>query len=183
MKNQEPPASIIAFLAEVGATQTPHHAGRSLSAHLVATWKILNDWQQPEAICIGGLCHSLYGTDAFDTACLGPLDRPKVQATIGNEAEQISFLFGAMRREAFLQQPDLSEIENRFAGTKISINHSERSALCHILLANELDLVIAKKGSGRPDKVLKKVAPIYQILEPFLSRITKTDYRTLSQNK
>jgi hypothetical protein len=183
VKNQEPPASILAFLAEVGATHTPHHAGRSLSTHLVATWKILNNWQQPEAICIGGLCHSLYGTDAFDTACLGPLDRPKVQAAIGIEAEQISFLFGAMHREAFLQQPDLCEIENRFTDTKISIDHNERSAICHILLANELDLVIAKKGSGRPDKVSKKVSPIYEILEPFLSTIAKTDYRTLSQSK
>lgn len=181
MTAQEPPAEILEFLAEIGATKTPHHAGRSLSTHLIATWKILTEWQQPDAVCIGGLCHSLYGTDAFDTACLGPDDRTKVRTVIGPEAEQISFLFGAMRREAFLSQINSGQIENRFSDTRTSISHSECSALCHILLANELDLVIAKKGSGRPDKVSKKVAPIFLQLEPFLSPTAKDSYKKLSK--
>jgi hypothetical protein len=181
VKNQEPPASILAFLTEVGATHTPHHAGRSLSTHLAATWKILNDWQQPEAICIAGLCHSVYGTDAFDTACLGPEDRARVRNKIGIDAEKISYLFGAMERDTFLANFTSGSITDRFTRKSMKTSKDERAAICHILLANELDLVIAKKGASRPDKVLKKVAPIYQILEPELSLYAKRHYAELTQ--
>ena len=183
MKNQEPPAEIIAFLADIGATQTPHHAGRSLTSHLIETWKILTDWQQADPVCIAGLCHSLYGTDAFDTACLGPDDRTKVRKVIGTEAEQISYLFGAMHRSQFLSNPYRIEISDRFTGKILPITSAHRSALSHILLANELDLVIAKKGSGRPEKVTKKVEPIFSVLEPELSSQAKSSYKTLSQGR
>lgn len=178
--DREPPAEILAFLADIGAINTPHHAGRSLQTHLVATWEILTQWDQPDPVAIAGLCHSVYGTDAFETACLGLEDRKKVSQNIGDEAEQISFLFGAMQRQAFLSDLEACNIDNRFSGSVQPITKVERSALCHILLANELDLVIAKKGANRPDKVAKKAGPVFAIVEPFLSDQAKTTFTRLS---
>lgn len=178
---KEPPANIVAFLARIGATHTPHHAGRSLFDHLIATWQILKDWEQPDAVATGGLCHSLYGTDAFDSACLNTDDRKMVRDAIGDEAEQISFLFGAMMRDDFLENLNSLQIQDRFTNQRIPITADERSALCHILLANELDLVIAKKGAGRPDKVLKKVGPVFRKMELFLAMPAKAAFKNFSQ--
>lgn len=170
MQEFEPPAEVMAFLADIGAGSTPHHAGRTLARHLVATYTILRCWQQNEPVAIAGLCHSLYGTDAFNTACLGPQDRDTVKNVIGEEAEHLAFLFGAMRREAFLAAPGCGHIENRFTNGRDRVSPTDCSALCHILLANELDLVIAKKGPGKPGKVAKKVGPVFESVKPWLSR-------------
>ncbi len=137
---------------------------------MAGTYAILRCWQQPKPVAIAGLCHSLYGTDAFDTACLGPQDRDRVKIVIGEEAEQLAFLFGAMRREAFLAAPGCGHIENRFTNGRDRVSPADSSALCHILLANELDLVIAKKGPGKPGKVAKKVGPVFESVKPWLSR-------------
>ena len=170
----------MAFLADIGAGTTPHHAGRSLAVHLAGTYSILRRWKQPEPVAIAGLCHSLYGTDAFDTACLGSQDRDRVRKVIGKEAEQLAFLFGAMRREVFLAAPVGNYIVNRFIDEDEPVTPVERSALCHILLANELDLVIAKKGTGKPGKVVKKVGPLFDIIEPWLTPEAASDFHGLS---
>ncbi|MGB7288228.1 MAG: DUF6817 domain-containing protein [Salaquimonas sp.] len=179
----QPPADVLEFLASIGATKTGHHAGRSLNDHLLATWQLLTEWQADQSVCLAGLCHSVYGTDAFDTACLGPKDRHVVRSHIGKDGEQIAYLFGAMDREAFLADPSSLQIFDRFADALLSITMTERTAICDILLANELDLVIAKKGNDRPEKVLKKVGPVFEKIGPFLSAQAKSAYQTLSNQR
>lgn len=175
-----PPDHILEFLASIGATKITHHAGRSLQDHLIATWQILTSWNCDEAVSIAGLCHSIYGTDAFDTACLGLSDRPKVQKEIGQAAEHYAYLFGAIFRDKFLADPASRTQNNRFDKSQIQIDDAARTAICNILLANELDLVIAKKGKGRPDKVAKKVGPIFKQLEPFVSKAGANAYYQLT---
>lgn len=168
------------FLASIGATNTSHHAGRSLQDHLIATWQILSYWDCNEAVKVAGLCHSIYGTDAFDTACLGLADRPRVREKIGTEAENFAFLFGAIYREQFLENPASQYQSNRFDESDLLMDDPARFAISHILLANEIDLVIAKKGLGRPDKVQKKVGPIFDQISPFLSKTAIKAYKSLS---
>ncbi|MGE0844746.1 MAG: DUF6817 domain-containing protein [Flavobacteriaceae bacterium] len=177
---EAPPAAIMAFLREIGAAGVGHHAGRSLEEHLLATWRMLKVFGAPEPVALAGLCHSVYGTDAFDTACLGPADRPRVTAAIGEEAERLAYLFGALRREAFLADPLAPALESRFDEPPLAVTDDERGALADMLLANELDLVIAKKGAGRPDKVAKKVGPVFSTLMPFLSPGARDAYLRLA---
>ena len=116
---REPPQHIMEFLHEIGAEQTSHHASRSLSEHLTGTWHLLVDWGLDESVCIAGLCHSIYGTESFQTACLEVEERKRVQKILGEEAEELAFLFGALEREAFLDNPSSHEITSRFDGVKI----------------------------------------------------------------
>lgn len=174
---RQPDSNIMHFLNDIGAAGTSHHAGRSLSEHLLSTWNLLSDWELNDAVRVAGLCHSVYGTDAFDTACLQPADRPRVIAVIGEKAENVSFVFGAMQREDFLDDPESNFVISRFDQSKIKISNVEKTAICDILLANEMDLVFAKKGKDRPDKVLKKVGPVYSILEPYLSKASVEFYQ------
>lgn len=177
----KPAQPILDFLNEIGATGTQHLAGRMLEEHLLATWRILHDWRCPQAVCIAGLYHSVYGTDHFDTACLGPADRPRVRAVIGEDAERLAYLFGAMVREPFYADPTMNPLQSRFDDGPLDITEEERRALCDIFLANELDLIVAKKGPGRPDKVIKKVGPVYAILEPYLCDNAKRAYEAMSR--
>ncbi len=179
---KEPPAEILTFLVSIGAESVSHHAGRTLSCHLVSTHDILRAWNEPESVCIAGLCHSIYGTDAFNTSCLGPDDRDRVKAVIGEAAERLSYLFGAMRRDNFQAKPGSLKLESRFDATALEITPFERSALCNILLANEMDLLWAKKGRGCPDKLIKKVGPVFESLKPWLSSAARTAYHDAFAN-
>jgi len=164
------------FLVELGADEVAHHAGRSLLDHLIATHDLLVAWKRPPAVALAGLCHSVYGTQAFDVACVAPGERDRVRAAIGEHAERLAFLFSALDRERFLAAPDALSVTSRFDGASTSIDVDERTALCDILIANELDLAIAKKGADRPDKIAKKVAPFIAALEPHISPETAAAY-------
>jgi hypothetical protein len=171
-----PPAGAIDLLTSLGADQVQHHAQRNLLTHLLATYDLLIAWGRPEAVALAGLYHSIYGTSAFDHACVAPHERGRIEAVIGAAAERIAFLFSAMERDAFLDTVGSGILVNRFDGTSISVSSAETSALCDILLANELDLAIAKKGADRPDKIAKKVGPCFALMEAHLSEAGRTAY-------
>lgn len=94
------------FLLDAGADRIKH-SGRSLYDHLCGTYDLLFAWGCPEATCLGGLFHSIYGTNRFTHRTL-PLDaRDVVQKLIGPTAEELAYLFGTSARpRAFFLTPD-----------------------------------------------------------------------------
>jgi hypothetical protein len=89
----------VALLEEVGAEDTEHPSG-TLLQHLQGTYEVLEQWGCSKALCLAGLYHSVYGTEVFQTTTI-PLDaREKVQAAIGEEAEEIAFLYCVLQRSS-----------------------------------------------------------------------------------
>lgn len=170
------PAPALAFLEALGAGTVEHRAGRSLLTHLVATHDLLAAWGRPQAVALAGLFHSIYGTSHFEAACLGPGERGRVRTVIGPQAERLAYLFSAMDRDAFLAEPAKGTIASRFGDGAPEVGASDIQALCEILLANELDLALAKKGADRPDRIARKVGPCFALIAPYVSETGRAAY-------
>ncbi|MFT3735922.1 MAG: hypothetical protein QM776_12990 [Rhodocyclaceae bacterium] len=97
-------ARAIALLQEVGADQHPHTHGRSLLGHLVGTAQLLIAWNAPIATVLAGLCHSIYGTNAFRPVSLPRHQRQRLRNAIGPRAERLVWLFANLRRPTTLQR-------------------------------------------------------------------------------
>jgi hypothetical protein len=97
------PTDALNFLTESGASHLPH-SGRTLQVHLLGTWHLLKSWGSSDTVCLGGLFHSVYGTNIFSKKCLAAADRPKLQSAIGRDAESLAWLFCNIDRpKAILQ--------------------------------------------------------------------------------
>ncbi|MGB4115454.1 MAG: DUF6817 domain-containing protein [Polaromonas sp.] len=99
----ELPEAARALLLRSGAMQTPH-TGRVLFDHLLATCQQLHAWGNPQAVCMAGLFHSIYGTNAFTHQSLVQSQRAELQNAIGTDAEALAWLFCSIDRpHAILQ--------------------------------------------------------------------------------
>ena len=179
----QPPVTALSFLKELGADKVPHLANRFLLEHLIETYRILADWDHDSPVTLAGLMHSVYGTIAFQRACLAPSERQRLRAVIGERAERLVYLFGAMDRDLFLDHLGSNRIVSRFGDGEIAVSDAETRIMCEILFANDLDLAIAKKGADRPDKIEKKLGPLFNKTAEYLSAAAKNAYRdAIGQN-
>ena len=80
----------IEFLRSLGCMEKGH-SGRDLYTHLEGTRKKLEELGAPEYLQDAGLFHSVYGTASFKHQSTN--DRDKVRALIGEQAEEIVFMF------------------------------------------------------------------------------------------
>ena len=71
---------------------------RTLFDHLLGTYNLLIQWGQPQAVCLAGLFHSIYGTNVFLRQSLQASQRTELQAVIGMEAEALAWLFCNIER-------------------------------------------------------------------------------------
>jgi hypothetical protein len=176
-----PPQAALLLLEELGVSDRRHLAGRSRAEHLIATFEILADWNAPEDVTLAGLFHSVYGTEAFDHPSLLPdgLSRLRVRNAIGAAAERLAYIFCALDREMFLADPIGRRLANRFDGTGLAFRGGDPAAICEILMANEIDLAIAKKGRD-PKRVVAKVQPIVELL-PYLPERSRQVWRRYTE--
>lgn len=110
------------LLLEYGADQMRHAHGRSLMAHLLGTATLLVDWNAPVDIVRAGLCHSIYGTNAFRRATLAEGDRHFLQLTIGKRAEALVWWFSRLKRPATI----LAALRNNSTLIRLRSGHSRR---------------------------------------------------------
>src|SRR6476646_4016281 len=92
----------IRFLTKNAADTIPH-SGRTLLDHLIGTHDLLETWPRREAVCDAGLFHSIYGTEHLPKVTVAPSMRFLVRKLIGDEAEKLAWIFGALQRESFDQ--------------------------------------------------------------------------------
>jgi hypothetical protein len=69
------------------------HSGRTLLEHLIGTYKILDEGFAPLYVCDAGLFHSVYGTAYFKPKTISLDNRDIVKDIIGEEAENLAFMF------------------------------------------------------------------------------------------
>lgn len=130
----------IAFLERHGAGDTAH-SDADLLAHLKGVHDLLRSWGARDALCDAGLCHSVYGTDIFPTGTVPHEERPSVRELIGEEAENIAYLFGTLTRAslfdaAFDGPPFL--LEERAGGT-VGVTDAQYADLAAVTVANWLE--------------------------------------------
>ena len=85
-------SSKIDFLESIGCGETMH-SGRTLLEHLIGTYKILDEGFAPLYVCDAGLFHSVYGTAYFKPKTISLDNRDIVKDIIGEEAENLAFMF------------------------------------------------------------------------------------------
>lgn len=82
----------IDFLESIGCGEAMH-SGRTLLEHLIGTYKILDEGFAPLYVCDAGLFHSVYGTAYFKPKTISLDNRDIVKDIIGEEAENLVFMF------------------------------------------------------------------------------------------
>jgi hypothetical protein len=119
------------------------HGGRSLEDHLRGTYDVLTAWRQPSRVCLAGLLHSGYSTDAFEHCLYQIDDRSHIQALIGEEAEHLVYLFCAIHRQNLFDACRLSgefatplRLVNRWGGADLAITRREAGDLLVLHMAN-----------------------------------------------
>ncbi len=89
------------WLAAHGAADQAH-SGRVLLTHLRGTWALLHAAGLDDAVCVGGLFHSVYGTNVFQPVTVAHSERAAVRALIGERAELLAWVFGHIQRPRVL---------------------------------------------------------------------------------
>ncbi|WP_327266360.1 hypothetical protein OG444_37625 [Streptomyces sp. NBC_01232] len=135
------PDHVVAWLRELGAREITHPGG-TLLAHLERVRGLLASWGARPALQRAGLCHAFYGTDGFPTALLPLARRAELAAVIGDEAEEIVYLYAACDRAASYPTLALEDavFRDRFTGRVHSPSPALRRDLAELSAANELDL-------------------------------------------
>jgi hypothetical protein len=133
---------LFAELQALGAGEFEHLNG-SLAAHLRGTESLLRKWDARETVCIAGLYHAVYGTDGYNPALVGVDMRQRIAALIGQEAEELAYLYGACNRKTYYPRIGTDAqllFANRFTNTEYAISNEQLRDLCELILANELEI-------------------------------------------
>lgn len=152
------------FLTDVLGTHGVRHSGRNLLAHLMGTYDLLETWHASQDVCLAGLFHSIYGTNAFKHRCLDIEalgDRQLVQVLIGEHAEFLVYVFCACDRPRALLQVvghKFPQVLDRITGNAIGLSQGSLSELLEIEAANLLE-------QGAREQVLWRMAGCPSISE------------------
>ena len=130
------------LLLDLDTDKNPHSGGALLD-HLRGTHDLLDAWGNDQAVCIGGLFHSIYGTEAYHTRSATLEDRHRIRAVIGERAERLAFLFAVSNRGEFFEALDRDEatLWNRIHEQAIPVVHDELRDLIEMELANFVEFM------------------------------------------
>lgn len=133
--------TILENLERFGISNTTH-SKKTLISHLRGTYEILKKWDCENYICMAGLCHSIYGTESFSIAPATLDNREFMKTLIGQEAEELTYLFGAHQKESLwknLDSVDVFSVHDRFLNRPLVIPSKSLSDLITLTLANWLE--------------------------------------------
>jgi hypothetical protein len=125
------PNQLLDLLRQCGTTQRPH-SGRMLFDHLVGTYNLLRAWGNSSTVCLGGLFHSIYGTNVFRHESMYAKDRSLLQHLIGEKAESLAWDFCHVDRPAAI----ISALQQ---GNVCCASEPDWCALAEIEVANLLE--------------------------------------------
>lgn len=113
------------FFLSVGANDIDH-SDKSYLGHVIGVYNYLKQRGCEEAICDAGMFHSIYGTELFTKFALSLDRRDELKELIGERAENLGYLFCAMKREPFdeavFQEKGPWPLEDRFTGETVMLD-------------------------------------------------------------
>ncbi len=131
------------FLVGLGTNEVPH-SGKPFLAHLIGVYRDLQEWGCDEDVCLGGMFHSIYGTERFQKFCLPVERRSEVRDLIGERAERLGYLNCAMDRPVFdatVQQEDSYRYVDRLTQEECDLPPRDFNDLCTIQVCDWLEQV------------------------------------------
>ena len=119
------------------------HSGGALLEHLRGTHDLLHTWGNDQAVCVGGLFHSIYGTQAYQTQSASLEDRQRIRAVIGERAERLAFLFCVSNRGEFFEALDKDDaaLWNRVHEETTPVTQDELRDLIEMEMANYVEFM------------------------------------------
>ena len=130
------------FLLSLGTDKVPHSGDDVFMTHLISVYRDLEAWGGEEPVCLGGLYHSIYGTELFKRFALGLDRRGEVRALAGERAERLGYLNSAMDRASFdamLADGGPRRMRDRFTDQVVVLADREFEDLCQIHLCDWLE--------------------------------------------
>ena len=85
------------LLRRLGFGELTHDSHVPFLSHLLGTRRLLAEWGERPELCDAGLFHSAYGTEYFQPE--QPASRDDVRAVIGDQAEEIAWVWCTIRRD------------------------------------------------------------------------------------
>ena len=165
------------------------HSERTLLHHLQGTYDQLKEWGNPEHVCLAGLFHSIYGTDAFQAQTVRFDERDKVTEIISKAAEELAFLFCVADRTSFFdpkRENGKYGIRDLVHGRVVEVDEPTIAALIEIEAANRLDQIeaVAKNiPADRIRSVLEQYFEKQELLSPAAMTAIREEHAKFAQKE
>jgi hypothetical protein len=134
--------TMTAFLVQLGIDDVPH-TQRNYLAHLIAVYRLMEEFDQDEELCRAGMFHSIYGTEKFQGFKLTLDRRVDIERLIGPRAERLAYFNCLMDRQSFDellgQQEGVFSIRNRDTGELMPMARGDYDGLCSVHLFDWLE--------------------------------------------
>jgi hypothetical protein len=159
--------SMLSFLRSAGAHNT-EHSGKDLLKHLTNTYRILRRWSCPEYLCVAGLFHSIYGTEAFRHTTFALEQRKLIRDRIGPDAENAAYLYSITTRRSLYENLEREAPYSLRAfgdGTTMPISRERLADLMALDLANSLEQL---SRTPTTPKMMETDRTIYEKAIPLL---------------
>src|SRR5687767_10887708 len=140
---------VVRFLEERGVPRV-QHVGGTLMPHLLGTCKLLEDWGNPQPLCLAGLVHTAYGTDGFNEQLFDPMtQRQELAAIVGEEAEAITYLYDSCDRKFLYPRvrDGKPRFRNRYTAEEFDPEPNLYRQFLELTFANELEILRRVKMS------------------------------------
>jgi len=133
---------LVDFFVQEGADGVGH-TERTYLAHAVSVHRDLQSWNADEEVCLGGMFHSIYGTEMFQKFKLDLDRRDELRDLIGERAESLAYWNCAMDRASFdaavLNGKSPYQFVDRITREGIELSQQEFDDLCTIHLCDWLE--------------------------------------------
>ncbi|HEY2302545.1 MAG TPA: 2OG-Fe(II) oxygenase [Acidimicrobiales bacterium] len=180
----DPAVEKLLVAAKQSGAELIEHGAANLLEHFVSVAAILIRWGCRPVVWKAGLFHSAYGTRSVE-ALIDRRDRSMLRNLIGDEAERLVFLYGAVRYgdaartlegdgyhmalrdggSVELTRSDVIDLNLLVWANRLAQDQVLELSLDDVLLLNE---VIAKLEDGLPGAALADLAPIRASALPWL---------------
>jgi hypothetical protein len=129
------------LLRELSTDEKSHSDDRSLFEHLKGTHELLEKWDNPKDVCIGGLFHSIYGTQYYKVQSAELADRKHIAEVIGSSAEELAYLFCTTDRVGFFSEADKTNpvLVDTTTKKSVPVSTATLAALIEIEVANFIE--------------------------------------------
>ena len=136
------------YLVGIGLDKIDH-TEKSYLAHVVGVYSDLKAWGCDEAVCRGGMFHSIYGTEVFQGFKLPLEKRKEIAELTGERAERLAYWNCAMDRSSFDAAVGRDEppfwMRDRLTDERVDFSEQEFEDLCRIHLCDWLEQVPRSK--------------------------------------
>jgi hypothetical protein len=132
------------FFMAVGANDVSH-SEKTYLAHAIGVHNDLKEWGCSEDVCRGGMFHSIYGTQKFQSFTLPLERRPELRELIGERPERLAYLNCMMDRDSFDRAAKQADgpyrIIQRVTKEVIDVSPQDFDDLCTIHLCDWVEQV------------------------------------------